>query len=141
MEKSVEVPLYLLDAILRLVDGFDDLDGLDFHKCGYSPRFEYENAIWEFQMKIWQLKCHLTEAYLLTISNVTGNENRALLEWIEAGNSVYCNPCYLHDDSGCMMDFINGCRITAEMAEDPSRFYGNVTDSADDSGWDDDLPF
>jgi len=41
------------------------------------------------------------------------------------------------------MDFINGCRMAFEMANDPSRFVGEGPDSVDGGGWDDDdeLPF
>jgi hypothetical protein len=61
---------------------------------------------------------------LLTVNDVTEEEKRDLIEWVAAGNSVYDNPYSLYDDSGCPMDFINGCRIGIEMAEDHSRFFG-----------------
>jgi hypothetical protein len=141
MEKNVTVPLYLLDAILRLLDSFGDLDIMDFHKCGYNPRIEYENAEWELRIKMQQLQYHLLETYLLTIGDITDDESRALHEWVEAGNSVYCNPCLIYDDSGQPMDFINGYRLDAEMAEDLSTFFVGVPDDPDSGGWNDDLPF
>jgi len=128
-QKSVPVPLYLLEAIFRLLD---DFDRLDFHKCVYNPRLDYANAVWELRLKIQQLQYHQMETYLLSIGDIAEDESSALHEWAESGNSVYSNPYMLYDDSGVLMDFINGYRMAAEMAENPSSFFDD---------WDDDLPF
>jgi hypothetical protein len=141
MGKRVTIPLSFLEDIFRLLDVFRDLEGLDFFKCGYNTRIEYDNVIWELKIKIQKLQCHLMETYLLSIGDITRDEKRALYEWVGAGNSVYCNPGLICDDSGRMMDFINGCRVASEMAEDPLNFYGEVQGETDNGGWDDDLPF
>ena len=49
--------------------------------------------------------------YLVVIGSLTGDEKKGLREWVAAGNSVNENPYMLCEESGCPMDFINGCRI------------------------------
>jgi len=136
-QKSVAIPLYFLEAIFRLLDGFGNFDSLDFHRCGYNPLLDYDNAIWELKLKIQQLQCHMLETYLLSIGGITEDENNALHEWAEAGNSVYSNPYMLYDESGILMDFVNGYR----MAEAPSSFFEEYPDAIDDDDWYDGLPF
>ena len=100
-------------------------------------------------MKIRQLQSQIVETYLLTVGDATECEIRELREWVATGNSIYNNPYLLYSDSGCPMDFINGCRMGIEMDEDPSSFYGYMPDSADivspdnvgSVGPDSDLPF
>jgi hypothetical protein len=141
MGKSVSVPLPLLDSILRLVDGFDGIEDLNFNECGYNPCIEYDNAVWELRLKIRQLQCHLADIYLLTIGEITDDERRALHGWVEAGNSVYCNPDLLYDCSGSPMDFISGHRMAAEIYEEYSSSSGGAPDIVDEVVLDDGIPF
>jgi len=60
--------------------------------------------------------------YLKTFGYLTEDENTELREWVEAGNSVNDNPYMLYDESGCPMDFINGCRVGDDMRENPSNY-------------------
>jgi len=144
MGMSVTVSSYLLEDIFRLLDYLDmrgDHDDLHFHKSGYSTRFEHDNALWELKLKIKQLQRQIVGTYLLTVDDITEGEMKALLNWVAAGNSVYDNPCSLYDGSGRPMDFINGCRMAQEMAENPSSFFGGGPDDVDDGSWGGDLPF
>ena len=141
MGKRVAVPQSLLEDIFRLLDFFRDIESLDFHKCGYNPRIEYDNVIWDLQVKIQKLQCHMMETYLLAVGDITRDEKRALYEWVEAGNSVYCNPCMIYDGSGRLMDFINGRRIASEIAEGHLSFYVEGRGAIGNNGREDDLPF
>ena len=147
MSTSVTVSSSLLEDIFRLLEYLDmrgNHDVLHFQKSGYSCRFEHDNALWELKIKIRQLQCQVVETYLLTFDEITKCEKRDLQQWIAAGNSIYDNPYSIYSSSGCPMDFINGCRLGIEMAEDPSSFFGvdpDCPDYVDDDDWDDDLPF
>jgi len=144
MVKAATVPLSLLEDIFRLLEYLDsrgDGDGMHFHCSGYSHGFERDNALWELGLKIRRLRGRIAETYLLTVDGVTENERHDLREWTDAGNSVYDNPYSLHDESGRPVDFINGCRLGTEMAEDPSPFSGTGTGHVDDGDRDDGLPF
>ena len=145
MATSVAVPSYLLEDIFRLVDYLGDLsdyDDLHFHKAGYSPRFEHDTALWELKLKIKRLQSEIVDTYLLTIGDITEDELYALEEWVFfKGNSVYDNPYSVYDESGQLMDFINGCRIGFEMAEDFLRFHVGARDGIDVGDQGEDLPF
>jgi len=144
MTDSVAAPLSLLEDIFRLLDYLDMRSGHDdlhFFKSGYTHRFEHDNALWELRLKTKQLQSRIVEAYLLTVNDVTESEKHDLREWVAAGNSVYDNPYSLSNDSGCPMDFINGCRTGIEMAEDPSHFMGIEPDDIGNSGWCEEHPF
>jgi len=136
MADSVTVPKSLLEDILRILEHLDPRGGLDgphFHRSGYSQRLEHDNALWELWMKIRQLQARIADTYLLTIDDVTEDEKRDLKIWLEAGNSVYDNPYTIYGENGCIMDFINGCRIGMEMAE--------WAEDINHDDWDDDPPF
>lgn len=136
---NVSIPLNLLEDIFRLLDYLDDCCGCDdlfFHKAGHSCQLEHNTSLWELKTKITQLQERTLEVYLLSVSNVTVDEIRELREWVDAGKSVYDNPYDLFNESGCPMDFINGCRIGAQM-EDMCRNYSDE----DPDDWDDELPF
>jgi hypothetical protein len=141
MEKSVAIPLRLLEAILRLLDSFGELDSLNFDNCGYNPRFEYNTALWELKIKIQQLQYHLADTYLLTVGDLTDDEEDALLEWVDNGKSVYWNPWLLYDDSGSPMDFISAYRVADYFDEEPSCLSVDAPYAADDGDWDGGLPF
>jgi len=144
MDMSINVPSSLLEDIFRLIDYLGDLsdhDNLHFHKTGYKPRFEHDNALWELKLKIKRLQTYIVDTYLLTVDDATEYEMDALEEWVADGNSVYDNPFSVYDDSGRLMDFINGCRIGMELAEDFLRFYVGAPDDTDNSVCDEDPPF
>ena len=144
MSISVTVSSYLLEDIFRLLEYLNTLNDhadLHFHKSGYSLRFEHDNAFRELKIKIRQLQGKIVETYLSTVDDVTDDEMQDLLEWVSAGRSVYDNPCLIHDESGRPMDFINACRMVAEITESPSDFFSYESDAAVDGIWDDDLPF
>ena len=129
MNMSVTVPLSLLEDIFRLLDYLERRDdhydeGLPFQGAGYSLLCEHDNALWELWLKIRRLQDRVVETYLLTIGDITEDEEHDLLQWIAAGGSVYDNPYLIYDDSGCLVDFINGCRICIKMGKDPSGFFG-----------------
>jgi hypothetical protein len=141
---GVEVPLSLLEDIFRLLSYLDklgDCSGLPPHKPGHNRRFEHDTALWELRLKIRQLQGQAAETYLLTVHDVTEEEKRDLMEWVATGNSAYDNPYSLYDDSGCLMDFINGRRISIEMAEDYPRFFGAKPDDLSGGDGDDEPPF
>ena len=138
MSANVTVSSCLLEDIFRLLDYLDELE---LHKSGHAPRLSYDNAFRDLQLKIQKLRQKTFSAYLLTIDNITESEMQDLHEWVASGNSVYDNPCLMSDESGRPMDFINGCRMAFEMANDTSIFFGDEPDSVDGGGWDDELPF
>jgi len=136
---TVAVPLSLLEDIFRLLYYLDRLGGRgDFHKYGRAHRFADDTALWELRLKINQLQPQIVETYLLTVGDITDDEKRDLREWVASGKSVYDNPHSLYNDSGCPMDFINGCRLGIEMDEDLSHF---TEIEPNDIDWDDELPF
>jgi len=53
--------------------------------------------------------------YLMVIDPLTENEKKELREWVRAGNSVNDNPYLLCNEYGWPMDFINGCRVGADL--------------------------
>lgn len=144
MDMNISVPRRLLEDIFRLLDYLGDSDGHDdmhFHIAGYSQQLERDNALWELNIKIRQLQGQIMETYLLTVDDITEDEMSDLKNWVAGGRSVYDNPCLVWDGSGRPMDFINACRLYAEMSRDPYRVFGCEPDAAGDDGWDDDLPF
>jgi hypothetical protein len=152
MDMSVAVPASLLDDIFRLLDHLDpryDRGRMHFHKAGYSQRLEHDNALWELWIKIKQLQAKIMDTYLMTIGDISEHERRDLNDWVACGYSVYDNPYTLYDENGQPMDYINGCRVGLDMAENPSLYFGNMpADGAngywgdDELQWDDDgLPF
>jgi hypothetical protein len=121
MAMTITVSSYLLESIFRLLDYLDrhdDHDGMHFHKAGYAPRLENDTSLWELKLKIRRLQEQIMETYLQSVDDVTEDERNDLLEWVAAGKSIYDNPCFIYDDSGQTMDFINACRIADEMDAD-----------------------
>ena len=143
---SVAVPVSLLGDIFRLLDYLDPrygYSGLHFHKSGYSQRLEHDNALWQLRIKINQLQDQIVDTYLLTVEDVTEDEKRGLNDWVARGYSVYDNPYTIYDERGQPVDYINGCRAGLDMAENPSRYFGDAAASerAGDDGDDDELPW
>ena len=131
MLMSVTVPRSLLDDIFRLLDYLDtrgDRDGLLFHRSGYSHRIEQDNALWELKLKIKKLQRQITETYLLTVDNITEDENRYLREWVADGNSVYDNPFHFCDDAGNPLDFINAVRVLDEQVAEMELMQASMAD-------------
>ena len=63
------------------------------------------------------LRKQLSE-YMGTIGCITAEEKKDLLEWVKDGYSVYSNPYNIAFENGWEMDYINGCRFAADMAEE-----------------------
>ena len=61
------------------------------------------------------LRSELRE-YTKTVGDMTDDEKKALSEWVASGKSVWDNPYLLYNESGVLMDFINGCRIGSDIA-------------------------
>jgi len=144
MAAGIEVPLHLLEDIFRLLDylgGSSAHDDLFFQKYGYSQRFEHDNALWELKLKIRQLQGQIVDTYLLTVDSITDDEMRGLVEWSAGGHSVYDNPCLICDGSGRPMDFINACRLDAEMPAGLPPLFWDDPDDGDTGGWDGEAPF
>jgi len=55
--------------------------------------------------------------YSRTIGRLSIEEKKDLLEWVKSGNSVYSNPFLMSDDNGRPMDYIEACRVTADMTD------------------------
>ena len=142
---SVAVPAPLLEDIFRLLDYLDPRygrDGIHSHRSGYTQRLEHDNTLWQLWIKINQLQHQIVDTYLLTVKDVTEDENRDLNEWVARGHSVYDNPYTVYDERGQPMDYINGCRVGLDMAENPSHYFGNAaTESAGGDGYGNDLPW
>ena len=144
MGTDVIVPGYLLENLFSLLDYLDRLarrDDMNSRLADYSPRFETDTAIWDLKMKIMQLRSHIVETYLLTVDCVTVNERQNLMSWVADGYSVYENPYSLHDDKGNPMDFINGCRVGADMAVNHESYFEGLHLVFEDDCHEDDLPF
>jgi len=152
MDMNVAVPSSLLEDIFRLLVYLDpryDHDSRHFHYAGYSQRLEHDNTLWQLWIKIKQLQARIVDTYLLTIGDITEDEKRDLIEWLERGYSVYSNPYLLSDERGQPMDFIHGCRVGLDMCQNPSDYFGgggtdwdcNCQDD-EELPWDDrDIPF
>jgi len=144
MATGIEVPLNLLEDIFRLLGYLGELsarDDLFFQKSGYSQRFEHDNALWELKLKIRQLQGQVVDIYLLTVDGITDEEMHDLEQWVAGGHSVYDNPCLIYDYSGRPLDFINACRLDAEMPVGPPLSFCDDPDDAIIGGWDEEAPF
>lgn len=124
-----------MEDIFKVVEYLDAISAPRPHQEGRGCQFERDIAFWELRLKISQLHVQIAETYLLTVDGVTEDEKRAFREWVEAGNSIYDNPYSLYNESGCPMDFINGCRNGSELAAKPYEFLGCEYGGPDD-GWD-----
>jgi hypothetical protein len=151
MDNTVSVPTSLLDDIFRLLDYLDpryDRVRMHFNNSGYRQRFEHDNTLCQLWIKIGRLQLSIVDTYLLTIGDITEVERRDLDQWVAQGNSVYDNPYTLYDERGQPMDYINGCRVGIDMAENPSlygisgyREDGDMPWSDDELSSDDELPW
>ena len=61
--------------------------------------------------------------YTATIEDLTDEELNDLCEWVADGNSVYDNPCYISEDNGKPMNYIEAVRIMADMRENPENYW------------------
>ena len=66
--------------------------------------------------------------YMLIAGELTAEEKTDLRKWISDGNSCYDNPYALCDESGRPMDFISGCRMTADLFGNSSDYSCGETD-------------
>ena len=66
--------------------------------------------------------------YMLIAGELTAEEKVDLRKWVSQGNSCYDNPYALCDESGRSMDFISGCRMTADQFGNPSDYSYGETD-------------
>jgi hypothetical protein len=133
---NVSIPLSFLRDIAVLLDAFsfEELVGRS-HKRGRNPNAEYALALWELKMTLHKLG--VADIYVKAFDDVADDEMRQLCDWVAKGHSVFSNPCYICDDKGLQVDFINGCRADDEMREDlPDHLWGEPDQFADD-----DLPF
>lgn len=62
------------------------------------------------------------QEYMTKIGPLTLAERKELREWVASGHSVYDNPYTLYDESGFLMDFIQGLRIGNDMRDNPSVY-------------------
>jgi hypothetical protein len=74
---------------------------------------------------------------------LTEEEEKDLREWVADGNSVFDNPCYICDEYGEPMSFIDGCRADKELREE---YFSSLLEkpAAANAGWDvedEDMPF
>jgi len=60
--------------------------------------------------------------YVLAIGYITDAEMNDLLEWVEAGNSVYDNPNYYADERGKSLDYISAMRVIEEQLAERESF-------------------
>ena len=136
MNKSVTIPLSFFRDMVVLLDtySFEELVGRYSNKRGRNPAADYAITLWELKMKLHRLD--IIEVYLQIFDDVTDDEMHELYEWVAKGHSIFNNPCYIYDEKGLPMDFINGCRIDEEMCT-PSDYGWEEPDQ-----WaEDDLPF
>ena len=137
MNKSVTIPLSFLRDMVVLLDAysFEELVGRYSRKRGRNPNADYALTLWELKMKLHRLD--IIEIYVQTFDDITDDEMNQLYEWVARGHSVFNNPCFIYDDKGLPMDFINGCRVDDELCEDYSNHL-----LGEPSNWEeDDLPF
>jgi len=118
---NVEVPLRLLEDILRLFEYLDKRNKHEeryFRNLGYAHLLRHDFAIWELRLEIKRLQEQMMETYLLTLGHVADYERLDLLKWIEDGNCVCSNPWYYCDEKGEAMDYITATRfLEAQLAE------------------------
>jgi len=69
----------------------------------------------KLQKELKAIRYKELKQYLAVIGHLTEDEKNELREWVADGNSVYENPYMIFDESGCPMDFINGCRIGIDL--------------------------
>ena len=78
--------------------------------------------------------------YEAKIGDVTEEEREALYKWVADGNSPYNNPNWLYDENGCIMDYIQGCRIGEDIWNNTDNC--RLWESEEESDiLDDDTPF
>ena len=61
--------------------------------------------------------------YAAAIEDLTDEELNELREWVSQGNSVYDNPCYMSEDNGKPMNYIEAVRIMTDMRENPENYW------------------
>jgi hypothetical protein len=55
--------------------------------------------------------------------DMTEEERNALHKWVADGNSPNDNPYTLYDGDGYIMDYLQACRIGADMMNNPDDYY------------------
>lgn len=56
------------------------------------------------------------ENQYLSTHELSPEETVELHAWVLAGNSVYSNPWFLSDESGCPESFVSASRIIADLS-------------------------
>jgi len=144
MDICIEVPLYLLEDIFRLLEYLNalaDRDSLYSQKNGCTSHFEHDCALWELKLKIKRLQSPIVETYLLTFGDITEDEKRDLREWVAAGNSVYDNPCHYCDEKGSPMDYISAMRVLDEQLAENALLQAYSSDDGQSYNKIMELPF
>ena len=57
------------------------------------------------------------QVYLWKYPDVTAAEKRDLLKWLKSGQSPASNDCYLYDDCGYPLDFIDARRTELDLIQ------------------------
>lgn len=70
-------------------------------------------------------------AYEADIDDMTVDERKNLRKWVADGNSVHDNPFELYKESGCLMDYIEGCRIGEDMLNNPDDYLFGLEPTLD----------
>ena len=157
MSTNVIVPVSILEKII------ERLDNLDIYRCGYKFENEHDNTLQKVMLNTQKVKLReicaqiicadyedkrrndplLKELieYLPTVGDITEYEKAELHEWIVSGHSVYDNPYMIYSDFGCPMDFIEGCRIGDDIRDNPTDYFSENPESANDDWDEEDLPF
>jgi hypothetical protein len=84
------------------------------------------------------LRSELRE-YMLIAGELMAEEKADLRKWVSEGNSCYDNPYALYDESGRSMDFISGCRMSADQFGSPVDYSYGETDGV--CGEEEEIPF
>lgn len=82
------------------------------------------------------------QAYLQKYPDITVEEKRELVKWLKAGNSPAVNDCYLSDDRGYPLDFIDARRTMEDLIQQHMQGGEESGELFDDSVSDSfELPF
>ena len=69
--------------------------------------------------------------YEAAIDDMTADERKNLRKWVADGNSVHDNPFELYEESGCLMDYIEGYRIGEDMLNNPDDYLFGLESALD----------
>jgi hypothetical protein len=92
----------------------------------------------ELKNRFWE-EMNILKEYEITLTSMTIDEKKELLEWMAHGRSVNSNPYMLYGENGSLLDLIAATRLDEDMRDNP---YDYLQTNEDESAPpDEEIPF